>query len=104
LGDQALFSTSDSISDKNIYQLNPAICLHQEFSSFNFLPEKAKVSRLEEKRRINRRAYSRSKKKSILHKVFLELNRPLEDLKRYLKIKSQCLFDGTKWIKIDFLP
>lgn len=103
--DQALFSTDGLMGTKTkIFQLNPAVCVHQEFCSSSFLSDAASVSYLDKERKKNRRAHSRAKTKTIIHKAFRELNRPIDDLIRFTKNKYFSILDGTKWTKIDFLP
>jgi len=103
--DYVLFGSKDySLPNLKVMQANPALCIHSQFSKYNFLPPEAERSVLD----LERFESIKSQKKHVnvkisFAKICKEISRPIKRFVLNIKRTSSSLVSEEKWQKIGFV-
>jgi len=87
-----------------IWQLLPAVCIHQHVSRINFLPSSAELSSLQKHRKETIKTYRQRKGKIdfLVTKFIKELKRPFSKFGQFCYMKCATRLRGTTWERIRF--
>lgn len=105
--DHAIFDPATTvIPDFMLWQADPAVCIHQQFSQERFLPAAAERSTLEAGR-VESKLVLRARRHPVRHflgKAWTELKRPFARAAHYLWKKITCPVAGRSWVKLKYSP
>lgn len=103
--DHFLFNPDEGIlKQANIWQVLPAPCIHQQFSSDIFLPENAELSSLQEVRQKTIKLYQKKGGVTsfLVRKIAKEVARPILSATSFCFKKAISPWRGTSWELVGF--
>ena len=101
--DITLFHTQSHPSKYlTLWQVNPAVCVHNQFHDLQFLPDEAEKSTLDTDRVSSIQKHRKIKKQKIGYKIRRELKRPFVQFFIWLSRVVSSLFSKEKWANIEF--
>lgn len=86
------------------WQINPAVCIHQQFRKERFLPAGAEESTLQGERKDSQGNYMKEMKgrRAKVYKIWREVKRPFIQLLTWCFHGVSNFFTKDKWVKIGF--
>lgn len=103
--DHFLFNPAQEVfGGSNIWQAQPAVCIHQQFSEIRFLPADAELSSLQSSRKEEIRSHQRraGRLAFLAKRLVREVTRPCVSLYRFVYKKTVNLSGGTSYQRVRF--
>jgi glycosyl transferase family 25 len=101
--DITIFHTDRSLSTHlTLWQVNPAVCTHNQFQVLQFLPNGAEKSTLDIDRVSSIQNHRKSQNTKLIYKILRELKRPFVQIFSWLSRLITGLFSEEKWEDIEF--
>jgi len=101
--DITLFHTDRGLSTHlTLWQVNPAVCTHNQFHDLQFLPDGAEKSTLDIDRVSSIQNHRKCQKTKLGYKILRELKRPFVRFFTWLSRLVTSRFSEEKWANIEF--